>query len=395
MDLEDLEKKIEWLEKEHRKDRATITALQQNIVEYDNGLSLIKNQLKEMGNELTQSRTVVARIELIDKQLGQSRTELNKSIEDVEKRRVKLEKEQAERQRLETELVNKSIIELRQNVESFQDVRRGLQGRINEDGRLSKSIADIEKKYKDHSVTLDEINHTLRNNDEIRRSDLKRVADLQGDISAIRKKTDDFREKVELNYDSIQQLDHRINELLLTENERKQNQLAFVDQQNMQNIDRDKKWKDALTRVEQLSKQNIDLDQKVLELEELERSIQRSRDNFEEISTRFERRINEITEIQRISEERFRQEWIGLKADDQKRWTNFTLLQDDSNKNSAAQIEKIIDRITLLEDLYQTLKDVIDLTNDTNETHLKELMNWTHDYLSNLERITGHNKTGN
>jgi mevalonate kinase len=71
------------------------------------------------------------------------------------------------------------------------------------------------------------------------------------------------------------------------------------------------------------------------------------------------------------------------------------LLQDDSNKNSAAQIEKIIDRITLLEDLYQTLKDVIDLTNDTNETHLKELMNWTHDYLSNLERITGHNKTGN
>lgn len=395
MEFEELEKKIEWLEKEHRKDRATISTLQQNIVEYDNALNLMKNQIKEIGNEFTQSRSAVSRIDLIDKQLNQSRTELNKTIEDVEKRRIALEKEQAERQRLESELINKSIVELRQNVDSFQDVRRGLQGRISEDARLSKELADMEKRFKDHSVAIDEINHTLRNGDEIRRSDLKKVVDLQGDLSAIRKKTEDYREKAELNYDTIQQLDHRINELLMTENERKQSQLGFIDQQNLQNIDRDKKWKEAITRVEQLSRQNLDIDQKILELEELERSIQRAKDNFDDITNRFERRINEITEIQRISEERFRQEWIGLKADDQKRWTNFTLLQDDANKTNYSQVERIIERITLLEDLYQSLKDVVDLTNDSTESHLKELMNWTHDYLSNIERITGHNKTGN
>ena len=41
---------------------------------------------------------------------------------------------------------------------------------------------------------------------------------------------------------------------------------------------------------------------------------------------RFDRRLNEITEMQRLVEERFRQEWVSFKADDQKRWTNYTLI---------------------------------------------------------------------
>ena len=394
MELDELIKRIEWLEREHRKDRATISALQQNIVDYDNALNLVKNQVKELANDQSSSKNVVAKIDLIDKQLIQNRAEINKILEDHEKRRIKLEKEQAERARAESELVNRSIIELRQTVDSYQDLRRGLQSRINEEGRLSKAISDIEKRLKDQSVKIEETDHILKNNDELRRSDLKKIADLQNDLQIVRKRGEDLREKLELNLDSIQQLDHRINELLVTETERKQAQNSFLDQQNLLNIERERHWKDAISRIDQFKRQNTDLDQKILEMEELERTIARYKDSFEDITNRFERRINEITEIQRINEERFRQEWIGLKSDDQKRWTNFTLLQDDANKTQLTQVEKIIERITVLEDLYQSLKDVMELTNDTTENHLHELMTWAHDYLTNMGRITGNSKPG-
>ena len=394
MELDELIKRIEWLEREHRKDRATISALQQNIVDYDTALNLVKNQVKELANDQSSSKNVIAKIDLIDKQLIQNRTEINKTLEDHEKRRVKLEKEQAERARAESEMVNRSIIELRQTVDSYQDLRRGLQSRINEEGRLTKSLSDIEKRLKDQSVKIEETAHILKNNDELRRTDLKKIADLQNDLQIVRKRGEDLREKLELNLDSIQQLDHRINELLVTETERKQAQIAFVDQQNLLNIERERNWKDAISRIDQFKRQNTDLDQKILEMEELERAIARYKDSFEDITNRFERRINEITEIQRINEERFRQEWISLKSDDQKRWTNFTLLQDDANKTQMTQVEKIIERITVLEDLFQSLKDVMELTNDTTENHLHELMTWAHDYLTNMGRITGNSKPG-
>lgn len=394
MELDELIKRIEWLEKEHRKDRASISALQQTLVDTENAFELLKNQIKEISNDQSSARSVLSRLDLVDKQLAQNRTELNKSIEEQEKRRLKGEKEVLERARIESELTNRSIIELRQSVESFQDVRRGMQSRINEESRLTKLIVELEKKHKDHQFLLDEQAHILQNNDETRRTDLKKIADLQNDIQITRKKTEDLREKLELNFDTVQHLDHRINELLLTETERKQAQMNFIDQQNLQNIDRDNNWREALLRVDQYRKQSTDLDQKILDLEELERSIARAQDNFDDINSRFERRINELTEIQRINEERFRQEWIGLKSDDQKRWTNFTLLQDDANKTQSAQTDKIIERITVLEDLYQALKDVMDLTNETTEKHLQELMSWAHVFLNEIGRASGNQKSG-
>ena len=56
-------------------------------------------------------------------------------------------------------------------------------------------------------------------------------------------------------------------------------------------------------------------------LEETQRAVKRSQDSFDDINRRLERRINEITEIQRLAEDRFRQEWVTFRADDQKRWT--------------------------------------------------------------------------
>ena len=394
MELEELAKRIEWLEKEHRKDRATIAALEQNIVDYDTALTVVKNHVKELANDQTSAKNVSTRIDLIEKQLAQSRIEVGKTLEEHEKRRAKIDKEQADRLRAEGEITSRMMMELRQSIDSFQDVRRSMQSRVNEEARLSKTIAELEKKIKEHTAKFDELAHDRANNDDAKRSDQKKLLDLQTELQITRKRNDDLRDKLEINLDTIQQLDHRINELLVNETERKQAQIAFIDQQNLDNIERERSWKEAINRLDNMRRQGSDLDQKLVELDELERAINRTKDGIEDATNRLERRINEITEIQRINEERFRQEWIGLKSDDQKRWTNFTLLQDDSNKTQQVQVEKIIERITLLEDLYQSLKDVMDLTNEATESHLLELLNWSHDYLTTLGRITGNTKPG-
>jgi hypothetical protein len=62
---------------------------------------------------------------------------------------------------------------------------------------------------------------------------------------------------------------------------------------------------------------------------------------FEEITQRFDRRINEITEMQRLTEDRFRQEWVSFKADDQKRWTNYSLVQEEQQREQTATLSAI------------------------------------------------------
>jgi DNA repair exonuclease SbcCD ATPase subunit len=271
-------------------------------------------------------------------------------------------------------------------------LRRGLQVRVEEDTRLGRSIVEVEKRLADFTRADDDIRRNVRLVDEARKNDIKHFADTQGEMAAIRKRAEDAREKSELNADALRQLDNRINELLASESDRRQAQMTFIEQQNMAQVDRDRAWKDIQTRFENFSRQTANLDQQLITLEETQRSVKRSQEAFDDINTRLERRINEITEIQRLAEDRFRQEWVTFRADDQKRWTNYSLTQDELVKDIRVELEKLTQRIAALNDVSQSLQDLVQQTSETTETQLQELMNWAHEFLTNYGRIMGRSQ---
>ena len=91
--------------------------------------------------------------------------------------------------------------------------------------------------------------------------------------------------------------------------------------------------------------------------------------------------------MQRLAEDRFRQEWVTFKADDQKRWTSFTLSQDETHKDDRAGTEKLEVRLTSLEDLVQTQQDVLHQTKEANEQLFQGMLAQIHELLSAYERI--------
>ena len=223
----------------------------------------------------------------------------------------------------------------------------------------------------------------IRTVDDGRRNDMKHLADVQGEISSIRKRADEAREKSDLNADSLRLFDGRLNEMIASEAERRQAQMYFIEQQTIAQLDRD---------FDSFTKQTSSLDQQLAALEETQRAVKRSQDAFDDINRRLERRINEITEIQRLAEDRFRQEWVTFKADDQKRWTNYSLTQDEVFKDIHTNIDKLDTRITALDDQAQTQQDFIQQTSETTETHLQHLMNWTHEYFADYQRALGRSR---
>lgn len=395
MDNIDILKKIEWLEREHRKDRATISDLQEKLAASENNFFLLQNQIKELSSDLSRYKSTGARLDQFDTMVSQYRSEVTRSIDESEKKRLKHEREMEERRRSEIDVINKSLIELRTGIEPLQDLRRGMQARIEEDLRLARLIGEFDKKISELASVDEEIRRNVRSVDEARRFDIKRIADVQGEIAAIRKRSEDVREKAELLSDTINQLDNRINELLSSENDRRQAQLTFIEQQSMASVERDRNWREIQTRFESYIKQNVNIDQQLAALEDTQRSVKRSQEAFDEMNVRIERRINEITEINRLNEERFRQDWVTMKADEQKRWTNFSLTQDEWVKELRSELEKLNQKIVNLDDVYQSLQDIVEQTTETTENQLQELMNWAHEFLTTYERITGRSRPTN
>jgi uncharacterized protein YnzC (UPF0291/DUF896 family) len=105
------------------------------------------------------------------------------------------------------------------------------------------------------------------------------------------------------------------------------------------------------------------------------------------LSQRVERRISELTEVQRLTEDRFRQEWVTFRADDQKRWTNYSLTQEEQRNEMLRQLERISERATHLEDGLQEVQDLIDQTNDVTAKRLQSMLASTHESVTDFERI--------
>jgi hypothetical protein len=90
--------------------------------------------------------------------------------------------------------------------------------------------------------------------------------------------------------------------------------------------------------------------------------------------------------MHRLTEERFRQEWISFKTDDQKRWTNYLLTQEEQQQEDSRQQVKIFERITIVEDAAQEAKDAIALITEEIEKQLKAFLSLMHEVMESFEQ---------
>jgi DNA repair exonuclease SbcCD ATPase subunit len=250
-------------------------------------------------------------------------------------------------------------------------------------------IDELRVKIQDLQRNEEEYSRTYRLIEDGRRQDAKRLVDMQGEVAALRKRADEQRGQTELLSSSFRKIDARLAELTSAEVERRESQVAFLDKQALAQVEYERSWKEWEGRIDAIEGKSGEVERQLATLDETHRSIKRLKDLTEELVQRVERRVSEITEVQRLTEERFRQDWVTFKADDQKRWTNYTLTQDEQRGEILRNFEKLIEQIAQLEDDVQEQKDTIEQMMDLNEKRLQGLLALAHDWVAEYERTEG------
>ena len=387
MEFDQIIKRLDWLDEEHRKDKAALDALTEQLAETKGELKFANKKIKELGTELSQYSTVFARIDQFNDSVSHLRVDILKYVDEGDNKDVDKLPEAEKRFQFQIDSINKAIVEVRKIKEPIAELKRAIKINADEEVRHSQLISAWEKRLQEVTETVEEVKLIQKAAEGPRRQDTKRLADLQGAISAARKRMDEVREKNELFNDNIRRIETRLNEILTSEAERRQSQAGFIETQARLQIDRDRALKEMEEYLGNIRKQTGTMDVQLQEWDVIQRAAKHAQESYEEIVQKFERRINEITEMQRLAEDRFRQEWVTFKADDQKRWTSFTLSLDETHKDDLVSVEKLEGRLTTLEDLVQTQQDVLQQTKEANEQLFQGMLAQIHELLSAYERI--------
>ena len=392
MDFEQIVKRLQWLDEEHRKDKVAILALEERIASFEGNIEVVKQQIRPLDKQIAGLLSTTARIDQFDTIVAKQREEMKKALDEVEKKFQAREITIIKQHQKDLEPFPKEIDELKQALTQIPPIQRDVKARIAEEARLRQEIIEIKPPIDEVKRAVEDVARSQRAYDENRKQDVKRVADLQGELVAMRSRIDEARSKADLAADSFKNFDNRINELMLSEAERKAAQNAFIEKQLIAHIDRERSYKDWQDKYNDFENQIKMLDTHSLALDDTLRAAKKAQETYNELNTKLERRINEVTEMQRLTEDRLRQEWVTFKADDQKRWTGYTLSQDEGTKDVRRTVQKLDERIAPLNESIQTLQDQLHQTADATEQQLQELMNVAHEWLSAYERIMGHGK---
>jgi chromosome segregation ATPase len=389
MELEQIAKQVDWLDEERRKDKLKIGSVEERLAAVEGNVAPLAAQIRELGSEITRLATFVSRFDAIDESILQSRIDSKQQFETLDKQVKKREEESEKLHRAEIRAVETSINEIRKDLEQLPEIKRTLKLRIDEESRLARLIDEVRNRVETLRRSEDEYTRSIRLLDDGRRQDSKRLTDLNGEVAAVRKRVDEQSGRVELAATSLKKLETRLNELATVETERREAVSSFLDNQTLREVERERVWKEWQARFQIIESQTTDIESTLQNLDVTNRSIKRSQQTVEEISQKVERRINEITEIQRLAEERFRQEWATFKADDQKRWTNYTLTLEEQRNETQRQHEKLAEKVTHIEDTIQEIQDLMQQMNEQTEKQLQSLLAITHEWVTSFERSIG------
>ncbi len=386
MEISDLSKRLDSLEKENRLQKDVNEQLKKQIDGLQNDLKVRERENKDLNSEVTQLKILVSKVDDYGKMLSDYKTEINKEMDAQDKRISRTEKDLQQKRDLEIERLNKNYELLRNEINSISNLEKKIPGISEQIDRLGKNLNDAYLKIDQVSKVEENYQRVVSENSLFRQGNDKKHNEVAVRLDGLQFHVDELRGKSQLMTDNIKKSELRLNEISASEVERRENQDRFMEKINLTMLEHEKSIVELDSLLKEIEIIKDTFADQVREVEVSARMTESSRNQYRDLIDKLDRRINEITEIQRIGEDRFRQEWSSFKAEDQKRWSNYLLSQDERQNERSRKVDKLVEKQDSIEDSLVILRDKVSVMSELSEKRLNSLLSLSREWMADNVR---------
>jgi hypothetical protein len=378
---EDLKNRVDWLDGERRKDKALLAKLEERLANMTGMLESQAKQLQETGAQLTKLKTRV-QPQKIDELIAKHREDTARALDAMDKRRLELEDQAGRSRAIEKNRIEKAIGEFKKQIELLGDLQESMEARKSEQARQAVLLQDMRKTLDAIQKRDEERTRIIAATEEGRLQDIRRMADIQGEQQAIREKSNENSARLDAVESAGRRIDGRLSELMALELERRNAMAIWQEQQTSAMVERERQWKDWEKRSADSIVRMTEFLKQAESFQELHRTMRQSINEYQVLSDRMEQKIKETAEIQRIQEDRLRQDWTTFLADDQKRWTAQNLTWDDEWRERDRRFAKVADKLVRMEEEFEEISDAMRSTQEGDRARLETLANTIREWLA-------------
>lgn len=336
---------LDWMDEEVRRYRNELITAQQRINAQEEELRQQARHIEDLEARLANTQTQLNRINVLERALDQYKEEIRLLIEQQEESYQQDRREAGRIKLIEQDNLNRSIAETRKGLAPIGRLQEELELRLAEERRLNEAQLIMRQRVMDLEKRIDTSIRPIPYLQEQRGRDAKYIAQLQEQVASMTKGVDGLTNRFLV----VEEIAHRnrqsVEELVTIRSELQQRQRRFVEERQMEDQQRDRllrEWEE----VEQAREQRMHEFSEQMRLFSDQYQLSRnSLTTLESLGERLQREQHEVSELQRLAEERQKSKMEEWEAQSEKRWQREKLLWEqqwhDHDRRNGVQLERI------------------------------------------------------
>jgi uncharacterized phage infection (PIP) family protein YhgE len=316
LSLGQLSQQINWMEEERRKDKAQIATLQERITGQALEITEVSRRLQEMDNSFKASQAQLARLLNTDRVLEEFKADVVAMINRLDDERKKSERELERIRNLSIETLQRQINELKLEAPRINKIEEELPTRRAEEKRLAEVLQRMQPQIEASVQLVEERTRGVPYLEEGRRQDLKRLLAIEQESINHLKKLDLLAGKQQVLEDALGKVVPRFEPVAarLSDHDKQLDDLRSGDFRLQQQV------KSFESLLNQLRDQVVDYTSVLNKLREQAQINQRAETELNAFQETLRMRMAELSEVERLFEERVKKQFEDFLAEFEKRW---------------------------------------------------------------------------
>jgi hypothetical protein len=328
MDVGQLTQMTTWLDEEHRRDKAELIRLQQRVESQEGELQDQARLIQDLEGRVAGLQAHLLKFTQYDASLQQLKEEVVHMFEQADERRQQEGRETERVRAIERDNVGRAVNELRRDMQRLPRMDEEMALRKAEQRRLADSLLALQQEVSTLGQDIENRVRGIPFLEEGRQQDAKRIARLQQESLEALKRIEEHASRLQRLEDVGQRQERDTGEVKMLVSQVRAAQREFIDAQLLETEQmkrRTAEWIETLT-VE-LKK----VDEFSARLQEFGDAFQEDRQIVESVE-RFQERISreqtQVSELQRLAEERQKRQLEQWQEENEKRWRKELLRWD-------------------------------------------------------------------
>ena len=315
MNLEQAIQLLNWLDEEHRKDKAQIAELANQLTQQYTLVAGLNKTVQDLEERLARVQSQALRYSQLEQSIAQIKNEVHIMLEQHDKRRIQAEEESFHLRQVERERGDQILATLQLQIEALQQWQRSVTGDHELINRLDLTLPTFQQEIEENLRRVEELNHRVQ-----------------------------LIEEWVPRFGQMATEQRQLGERLTKERAEAVEAARRAEQQRARHM---AEW------AEQMKASRREVDEWIAQMRMIQEQHKDSRkvyNEMQELEERLKQMETRLLQWQRLVEETRRKERDQLLADVDKRWQQqlgeWQFLRDEWTKRIAA----ITDRVSKLED---------------------------------------------